>query len=88
MKAFPETHILGFGAAFVLYLFGSVGMSISQGGLGAYPVLVWQALALYGISETVGLAVGWLLWSSQQVIVLVVGLVYLIHFSIANKKDK
>ena len=51
-------------------------------------MLVWQALALYGISETVGLAVGWLLWSSQQVIVLVVGLVYLIHFSIANKKDK
>ncbi len=87
-KAFPETAHLGFGAAFVLYLFGSIGMTISQGGLGAYPVLVWQALALYGIGETVGLAMGWLLWASQQVIVIVVGLGYIIYFSLVKKKNK
>ena len=87
-KAFPETAHLGFGAAFVLYLFGSIGMTISQGGLGAYPVLVWQALALYGIGETVGLAMGWLLWASQQVIVIIVGLGYIIYFSLVKKKNK
>ena len=87
-QAFPETAHLGFSAAFVLYLFGSIGMTISQGGLGAYPVLVWQALALYGIGETVGLAVGWLLWASQQAVVLVVGLGFIIYFSLAKKKNK
>ena len=87
-RAIPETAHLGFAAAFVLYLFGSVGMTISQGGLGAYPVLVWQALALYGIGETVGLAIGWLLWASQQAIVIVVGLGYIIYFSLTNKKIK
>ena len=87
LQAFPETVGLGFGAAFVVYLFGSVGMTISQGGLGAYPVLVWQALALYGISETVGLAAGWLLWGSQQVIIIVVGAAYIIYFSLANRRD-
>lgn len=86
LQAFPETVGLGFGAAFVVYLFGSIGMTISQGGLGAYPVLVWQALALYGISETVGLAAGWLLWGSQQVIIIVVGAVYIVYFSLAKKK--
>lgn len=86
LQAFPETCKLGFAAAFVLYLFGSVGMTVSQGGLGAYPVLVWQALALYGIGESVGLAAGWLLWSSQQVIVIIVGLAYLVYFSFAKKK--
>lgn len=87
LQAFPETLGLGFAAAFVLYLFGSVGMTVSQGGLGAYPVLVWQALALYGVGETVGLAAGWLLWSSQQIIVIVVGLAYLIYFSLSKKKS-
>ena len=82
LRALPETGGLGFGAAFVVYLFGSVGMTISQGGLGAYPVLVWQALALYGVGETVGLAAGWLLWSSQQVVLLVVGTAYIVYFSI------
>jgi len=85
LKAFPETVGLGFGAAFVVYLFGSIGMTISQGGLGAYPVLVWQALALYGVGETVGLAVGWTLWSSQQVVIIAFGLVYIIYFSLKKK---
>ena len=86
LEAFSDTMHLGFQTAFVIYLFGSVGMMISQGGLGAYPVLVWQALALYGIGETTGLACGWLLWSSQQVIVLIVGLAYLVYFSLLKKK--
>lgn len=87
LQAFPETMGLGFGAAFVLYLFGSVGMTFSQGGLGLYPVLVWQALSIYGIGQSVGLAAGWLLWSSQQVIVILVGLAYLAYFALVKKKN-
>lgn len=87
LQAFPETLGLGFGAAFVLYLFGSVGMTFSQGGLGLYPVLVWQALSIYGIGQAVGLAAGWLLWSSQQVIVILVGLAYLVYFALVKKKN-
>lgn len=86
LQAFGETAPLGFATAFVIYLFGSVGMMISQGGLGAYPVLVWQALALYGIGESTGLACGWLLWGSQQAIVIVVGLAYLVYFSLLKRK--
>ncbi len=87
LGAFAETELLGFQTAFVMYLFGSIGMMISQGGLGAYPVLIWQALVLYGVSEITGLACGWLLWSSQQALVLVVGLAYLVFFSLIKKKD-
>lgn len=88
LKALSDTQALGFQTAFVIYLFGSVGMMISQGGLGAYPVLVWQALALYGVGETTGLACGWLLWGSQQAIVIVVGLAFLIYFSLLKKERK
>lgn len=86
LQAFAETAHLGFQTAFVIYLFGSVGMMISQGGLGAYPVLVWQALALYSVGESTGLACGWLLWGSQQVVALVFGLAYLVYFSLLKKK--
>ena len=88
LEAFADTAHLGFQTAFVIYLFGSVGMMISQGGLGAYPVLVWQALALYSIGESTGLACGWLLWGSQQVVVLLFGLAYLVYFSLLKKKVK
>ena len=86
-KTLPETSHLGLRAAYVVYLFGSVGMLISQGGLGAYPVLVWQGLAIYGIGKETALASGWLLWSSQQIVVLVVGLAFTLYFSLAKKKE-
>ncbi|MBR4738977.1 MAG: flippase-like domain-containing protein [Bacteroidales bacterium] len=84
-QAFGETRWLGFTAAFVVYLFGSVGMTFSQGGIGVYPVLVQLALDIYGISMEVGTACGWLLWGSQQAVVIVVGAAFLIYFSLKKR---
>ena len=86
--AFGETSWLGLRAAFVVYLFGSVGMTFSQGGIGVYPVLVQMALDIYGISYEVGTACGWLLWGSQQVVVIAVGAAYLVYFSLKKRKQK
>lgn len=87
-KAFGETHWLGLRAAFVVYLFGSVGMTFSQGGIGVYPALVQMALDIYGISVEVGTACGWLLWGSQQALVIVLGAAFLIYFSLIKRKQK
>ncbi|MBQ9417175.1 MAG: flippase-like domain-containing protein [Bacteroidales bacterium] len=86
--AFDETGWLGLRAAFVVYLFGSVGMTFSQGGIGVYPVLVQLALDIYGISMETGTACGWLLWAAQQALVLVVGAGYLLYFSLTKRKRK
>lgn len=87
-QAFDDTSSLGFDAAFVVYLFGTVGMTFSQGGIGVYPVLVQLALDIYGIPLEVGTACGWLLWGSQQAIVLAVGAAFLVYFSIRKRKKK
>ena len=87
-QAFEETKGLGIGATFVVYLFGSIGMTFSQGGIGVFPVLVQLALEIYGISMEVGTACGWLLWGSQQAIVILVGAVYLVYFSLKKKKKQ
>ena len=85
--AFEETSWLGMRAAFVVYLFGSVGMTFSQGGIGVYPALVMMGLTdIYGISMEVGTACGWLLWGSQQAAVIAVGAGYLLYFSIKKRK--
>ena len=85
--AFGETSWLGLRAAFVVYLFGSVGMTFSQGGIGVYPALVMMGLTdIYGISNAVGTACGWMLWGSQQAAVIAVGAAYMIYFSIKKRK--
>lgn len=85
--AFGETSWLGLRAAFVVYLFGTVGMTFSQGGIGVYPALVMMGLTdIYGISYSVGTACGWLLWGSQQAAVIAVGAAYMVYFSIKKRK--
>ena len=85
--AFGETSWLGLRAAFVVYLFGTVGMTFSQGGIGVYPALVMMGLTdIYGISMEVGTACGWMLWGSQQAAVIAVGAAYMIYFSIKKRK--
>lgn len=85
--AFPETSGLGLKEACVVYLFGSMGMLISQGGIGAYPTLVQKALSLYGITLAVGTACGWVMWLAMQVLSIVLGLVYTIYFSFKKKRN-
>lgn len=77
---------LGMSAALTILSVGSLAMIVTQGGIGAYQIVVQRSLALYGIPEVGGLAFGWLLWAFQTALVLVVGLICLILLPVMNKK--
>jgi uncharacterized protein (TIRG00374 family) len=79
---------LGMSAALTILSVGSLAMIITQGGIGAYQIVVQRSLALYGIPEVSGLAFGWLLWAVQTILVLVVGLICLILLPVINKRKK
>ena len=45
---------------------GSIAMIVSPGGIGAYPLLIQQTVAFYGVAaQPDGQALGWLLWFGQ-----------------------
>lgn len=73
-------------AALSILTFGSVGMIATPGGIGAYPVIVAQVLLLYGISEGLGLAFGWVSWAAQTLVVILLGLSSLILLPVYNRK--
>lgn len=87
--ALHETDHLGVGAGLTTLAIGSVGMIITPGGIGAYPLFVANLMGLYGIDiKTTGMALGWLLWSAQTLIVIVGGIIFSVLFSYYNKKFK
>jgi glycosyltransferase 2 family protein len=87
--ALRETDHLGFAGGLTTLAIGSVGMILTPGGIGAYPLLVAKLVELYGLDfKTIGTALGWLLWSVQTLIVLIAGLVFSGLFSYKNKKRK
>lgn len=82
----PVTKGLSVLAALVVLIFGSVGMIITQGGIGAYPILVGNVLTRYGLDVPSGLAFGWVSWIVQTLIVLVLGFAALILMFTYNRK--
>jgi uncharacterized protein (TIRG00374 family) len=82
---FPETSHLSMGAGLSALVLGSVGIMITPGGIGLYPAIVQETLKLYGTALTTGLALGWIAWTAQTAMIIVVGGISLVLLSF-NKK--
>ena len=85
-KAIEQTSVYGMKASFSVLTMGSVGMIATQGGIGAYPLLVQETMMLYGLSENIAKAFGWLLWLVQFFMVILFGFLSLILLPVLNKK--
>ncbi|MFN4313487.1 MAG: lysylphosphatidylglycerol synthase transmembrane domain-containing protein [Chitinophagaceae bacterium] len=73
-QALQETSGYGIKEAFTVLSAGSIGMIITPGGIGGYALLIERTMMLYGLSQPIAAAFGWLLWISQTLIVLLGGL--------------
>ncbi len=80
-----ETQGLGIAELLVCFVSGAFAMMISNGGLGAYPIAVSSALALYGISSNSGDAFGWIMWIAQTLMVVVLGAISFVLLPLLNR---
>lgn len=86
--AIPETAHISPLAGLSVITFGSIAMMLTPGGIGAFPVIIAQVLLLYGISEGVGQAYGWINWALQTIIVIALGLFSLTFIPIYNRNKQ
>ena len=84
--ALPETADISFDVVVMGFIFGTLAVGFSNGGLGAYPWAVASILSLYGISEGIGTAFGYLIWVSQTLLTIFLGLLSYLLLPILNKK--
>ena len=67
----------------VAFVFSSISMAIpSNGGLGPWNIAVMFALAIYGISDEQGTAFSMLVWSSETVMLILLGIFTMIYISL------
>ena len=86
-KSIEATQHLGWLPALSVLVFGSVGMIVTPGGIGAYPSIVqWLLFKAYHINKNFALAFGWISWLAQTAIVLVLGLLSLLLLPLYNVK--
>ena len=72
--AMPQTAGLGLLACLTILMMGSIGMAApTQGGLGAFNIMVGSALALYGLTKQDGQTLATLMLLSQWAVTIVFG---------------
>lgn len=84
--ALPETAEMSFDVVIMGFIFGSLAVGFTNGGLGAYPFSIALIFSLYGITKDVGTAFGWLVWTSQTILTIFLGVLSYILLPILNKK--
>jgi glycosyltransferase 2 family protein len=82
----PLTENLGFSEAITAFVFGSITVMITPGGIGAYPYALQKILLLvYFVPEVAGASIGWLSWLTSFTLILGLGLFSLIALPLTNK---
>ena len=80
-----ETFILEIEAIFVAFVAGVIAMSLTNGGIGAYPLAIAAVLNQYEIPYETSLAFGWIVWTSQTLMIIVFGSLSFVFLPILNK---
>ncbi len=83
-----ETSHLSVDAGLSMLIFGSIGIMIVQGGIGIYPAIIAETLAIYGVQATTGYALGWLTWTAQTLLIVILGIISLIILPLLNRKPQ
>jgi uncharacterized protein (TIRG00374 family) len=83
-----ETSTLSLKVGLAVLVLGSIGIMVTPGGIGLYPIIIEKTLALYFITEATGFALGWLTWSAQTLMIITAGTVSLILLSFNKRKNE
>lgn len=82
----PETSTLTIGAIMTSFVVGSIAIAFTNSGFGAYPFLTSKILLFYAIAEPAGTAFGWIIWTSQMLLIIFLGVLSFIMLPIVNRK--
>lgn len=83
--ALTETENLSFNAVIIAFVVGGLAITLTNSGFGAYPFLIANILLFYNIPETAGNAFGWIVWTSQTLMIVVLGTLSFLFLPLLNK---
>ena len=83
--ALPDLQDININAIFACFIAGTIAIGATPGGIGLYPIMVASALTqLYGYDGQVAKSFGMLMWSSQTIFMVLLGVISLIAIKKEN----
>lgn len=85
-KAIAELPDLSFSIILISFILASLTIMFTPGGIGAYPLAVQLSFSWFGISSVSSLSFGWIMWTSQTLMIIIFGGLSLIILPFVNDK--
>lgn len=83
--ALTELNNIPFGAILIGFISASFSIAATNGGIGSYPIAVYAAFSLFAIPEAPSIAFGWIVWTSQTLLLVLGGGLSLMLLPVFNK---
>ena len=84
--ALPELENMPLAAILIGFILASFSIAATNGGIGSFPEAIVIAFALFNIAEDPSRAFGWIMWSTQTLVIIILGGISLIYLPIYNRK--
>lgn len=81
-----QTSNIPFAAVLIAFIAGSFSIAATNGGIGSYPEALVLAFLLFNLPEDPSRALGWIMWTSQTLLIIIFGGLSLIYLPIFNRK--
>ena len=86
--ALPELHNVSIAAILIGFILASFSIAATNGGIGSFPEAVVIAFStLFGLAEDPSRAFGWIMWSTQTLVIIIIGGLSLLYLPIYNRKQ-
>lgn len=82
---FEETKSLGLKPALSVLLFGTLGVAVSPGGVGAYQIIATQVLLFYGVASSISISFPWIVWGAQFIAIIIIGALCFLLLPLMNR---
>lgn len=84
--AVKDLHGVSTGAILIAFIAGSFTIAATNGGIFVYPLAIGAAFGLFDIAEHPSIAFGWIMWSSQTLMIIILGSLSFLFLPIYNRR--
>ncbi|OBX23543.1 MULTISPECIES: lysylphosphatidylglycerol synthase transmembrane domain-containing protein [Bizionia] len=73
------------GAILIGFISATFSIAATNGGIGSYPIAIYAAFSIFAIPEAPSIAFGWIIWTSQTLLIILFGGLSLLYLPIFNR---
>ena len=84
--AVEDLTSIPFAAILIGFIYATFTIAATNGGIFVYPLAIGTAFSIFSIPETPSIAFGWIVWTSQTVLIILFGALSFVILPIYNRK--